>query len=120
MAVSAEVGPLDLVAPSLVERSLGRCPQIKAPVANDVAVASLERLGDLVAHLVAARADPRPDGGRELAPAERLRTRVDDPRQEAAPADVQDREAWARAARPRRSRRTLCGGSPSRSPARPR
>ena len=56
-----------------------------------------ERPGDLLPHLEAARPDSRADR-RRLAPAERRSAGLDDPGQEAAPADVEHGCARALAA----------------------
>src|SRR5690349_18813995 len=93
MAEGAEVGPLERFAARVAQRQLGRAPEVELPLANDGAAETCaERLGDVRADLVAARADRRAHGRREPAAAERSCRRVDDPREQAAPADVQDGE----------------------------
>src|SRR5207237_3761950 len=73
---------------------------------------------DLVADLVAARADPRTDHGDELPSAELGRGRLDDPGKQAAPAHVQRRDRGPLAVRPRKRDRQAVGGEDEERPPR--
>src|SRR3954470_21372886 len=76
VAARAEVDAVDGGDARAAQRALGRGPQVEHAAARQVGV---EPLRDLGSDLVAARADRRPDGGREPAAAERGDGRVDDP-----------------------------------------
>src|SRR5215208_3210203 len=66
MTESAEVGALYLRDAGLVQRELGGAPEIElAPLSDLRPEARRVGLAHLGADLVAARPDPRPDGGRE-------------------------------------------------------
>src|SRR5580765_3815525 len=72
MARRAEVDALHQRDACVVQRHLGRAPQVEPVVADDLASeARAERAGDVVAHLVAAGTDRGPDRGRKLTAAER-------------------------------------------------
>jgi hypothetical protein len=69
---------------------LDGAPEVEVPAAQDpVAEALAERLRDLVAHLIAARTDPRPDHRSEGPGAERGGGALHDPAEEPSPADVE-------------------------------
>ena len=90
------------------ERTLRRRPEIELPVADDVVAEGLaERRGDLLAHLVAARADARADRGGERARAERAHAGRDDAGEQPAPARVKDLDRRAHR-RPRARSRSAC------------
>src|SRR6188508_1448114 len=95
LAAGAVAGPLDGLDAGLAEATLDRLCEVKVPAVHDVvAEARAERLRDLVPHLVAARADPRPDrrgGGSGDGSHAVLEDALDHP----APADVQDDEPRA-------------------------
>src|SRR3954471_3135615 len=84
---------LDGLDPGRREAALDRLREVEiAPLHDVVAEARPERLGDLLPHLVAARADPRPDhGGRRAG--EGGDPVFEDAVNEPAPADVEDDEA---------------------------
>src|SRR5438067_8810426 len=87
----ADVEAVDVLAAGRAQRALGRGPEVELAVTHDVLAEGLaERLRDLVADLVAARPDARPDRRAQAPPAERAHADADEPREEAAPARVED------------------------------
>src|SRR5205823_6377008 len=65
-ARGAEVGALNSDRAGNVQRALRRRPEVELALAHDVPSERLgEGHGDVRADLIAARADPRPDHGRE-------------------------------------------------------
>ncbi len=90
IARGAEVEPLDLRDAGLPQLSFGRVPEIKLPAAHDPGAKTLAvRGGDLLADLVAAGADRRPDR-RGDAPIERGYARLDDAGEQPDSAGMQD------------------------------
>src|SRR5947207_2649332 len=93
MAGGALAEPVDARDPGRAEGSLDRAGQVEPPVADESrSEGGADGLGDVVLHLVAAGADPRPDRGRARAAAERLHRGRQDPGEQATPAHVDERE----------------------------
>src|SRR4051812_40339287 len=92
VARGAKVEPVDMFDARRAERALGRRPKVEfAALVHDVVPERLaERSGHLVAHLIAAGADARPDHGDELARADCSHAGSHDARKEAAPAGMED------------------------------
>src|SRR5262245_33577141 len=91
VAGRAQVDALDLLDAGRAQRPLGRGPQVELAARDDVAAERLpERPGDLLPHLVAARADARADARGERAAAEGLGGGRRDPGEQPAPPRVDD------------------------------
>src|SRR5437016_10282873 len=91
LAGGAAVEAVDAFDPRGAQRALGARPEVEAAVAEDVVAEALaEGPRHLLPHLVAARADPRADRGRQPPAGERLGTRGDDAGEEPFPPGVED------------------------------
>src|SRR5207247_7358518 len=89
-ARGADVEPVDLRTAGLSQLSFGCLPEVELPAAHDPGAKALAvRGGDLIADLVAAGADRRPDR-RGHGPAERGHARLDDAGEQPDPARMQD------------------------------
>ena len=93
VARRAEVEPRDLGNAHGVERLLGCAPEVELAVAHDRHTETVAKPGgDVVADLVAARADSGPDHRGEASSVQRGRSRLDDSLEQAAPAHVDGRD----------------------------
>src|SRR5262245_5743942 len=92
-ARGADVDALDGIDAGLAEEAFGDGPEVEvAPPHHGRAETRAVGVGDLVADLVAARADARPDRGGEALAAERRDARLDDALEEPLSAGVQQGE----------------------------
>ena len=72
VAGGAEVEAVDARDAGRPQRALGGAPEVELPVADEAeAEGTAEGLGDVVTHVVAARADPGADRGRDETASER-------------------------------------------------
>src|SRR3954452_6129659 len=101
LARGAEVDPVDARAAGGAKGALRRAPEVELPVADEPkAERTPVRRRHLLAHLVAAWADPRTDDRGHEPAAERLHPGRGDPAEQPAPASMQEGE------------RRLAGGGP--------
>ena len=92
VAGGTQVEPFDRLDARVTQHSLGRKPEIEiASVESPAAEARAIGAGDLVAHLVTAGTDSRPDSRSDLS-AEGSDARLQNPREQADPAGVQQRQ----------------------------
>src|SRR5580765_8356639 len=90
-AGGAAVEAIDARNPGRAERALGARPEVEIPAVHDVVAEALTvGRGNLLPHLVAARANCRSDRRRDRAAAERVDARSDDAREKPLPARVED------------------------------
>src|SRR5581483_564027 len=89
MTRRARVDAVDVLAARRAQRPVDAGPQIEPPVDGDVCAERLARgRGNLLPHLVAARADRGTDHRGELPRSERAHALRDDAGEQPAPADV--------------------------------
>src|SRR3954468_19929533 len=110
IAGGADIQAFDRLDSRVTQQSFRCKPEIEIAAANCLAAeARAICTGDLVAHLVTARTDSRPDSRGDL-PAEGGDARLDDPREQTDPACVQHRQPGAAAVLPREGDRQAIGG----------
>src|SRR4051794_16888142 len=107
----AEVDPVDARAAGGAKGAFGGAPEVELAVAHEPeAERATKRRRHLLAHLVAAGADPGPDDGAHEAAAECLHAGRGDAAEQPAPTRVQDGERGLAAVCPRKRDRQAVGG----------
>src|SRR5690242_2694517 len=104
----ADVRPLDRLDACVTQDALGDRPEVEvAPLYRGRAEPCAIRVGDVVADLVTARADTRPDRSGKVLATERRNSRLEDPLQQPEPAGMQQRERGAAVAPRQGDRETV-------------